>query len=134
MRSNGSSGGAGDNTPGPYSVLGDESQVGAAPYSLINGSNSAPYAACTSSVASYSLLENGTLPPLWGPPPPYSDPNSPARRPQLTDDRRPAPTRPPPPTAPSVTPTNVANVRTPNKRTIDGFEPINCEGKLTNIF
>ncbi|EFN87579.1 uncharacterized protein LOC105192643 isoform X1 [Harpegnathos saltator] len=63
---------------GPYSVLNSQSS---GPYSVLN-SQSAPY---TPSTASYSVLEAPV--PLWGPPPPYSDPNSPARRPQVTESR-----------------------------------------------
>ncbi|XP_046610446.1 uncharacterized protein LOC124300406 [Neodiprion virginianus] len=64
--------------PGPYSVLNAQS---AGPYSVLNAQNG-PY---TPSTASYSVLE--TPVPLWGPPPPYSDPNSPARRPQVPEPR-----------------------------------------------
>ncbi|XP_015185255.1 PREDICTED: uncharacterized protein LOC107071078 isoform X1 [Polistes dominula] len=67
-----------DNTAGPYSVLNSQSS---GPYSVLNTPNG-PY---TPSTASYSVLE--TPVPLWGPPPPYSDPNSPARRPQVADTR-----------------------------------------------
>ncbi|XP_046837292.1 uncharacterized protein LOC124432394 [Vespa crabro] len=67
-----------DNAAGPYSVLNSQSS---GPYSVLNTPNG-PY---TTSTASYSVLE--TPVPLWGPPPPYSDPNSPARRPQVTDAR-----------------------------------------------
>jgi len=63
---------------GPYSVLNSQSS---GPYSVLNTQN-VPY---TPSTASYSVLE--TPVPLWGPPPPYSDPNSPARRPQMTESR-----------------------------------------------
>ncbi|XP_012054077.1 PREDICTED: uncharacterized protein LOC105617110 [Atta cephalotes] len=63
---------------GPYSVFNSQSS---GPYSVLNAP-SAPY---TPSTASYSVLE--TPVPLWGPPPPYSDPNSPARRPQMTESR-----------------------------------------------
>ncbi|XP_014470119.1 PREDICTED: uncharacterized protein LOC106742045 [Dinoponera quadriceps] len=63
---------------GPYSVLNSQSS---GPYSVLN-TPSAPY---TPSTASYSVLEAPV--PLWGPPPPYSDPNSPARRPQVTESR-----------------------------------------------
>lgn len=63
---------------GPYSVLNSQSS---GPYSVLNTQN-APY---TPSTASYSVLE--TPVPLWGPPPPYSDPNSPARRPQVIESR-----------------------------------------------
>lgn len=63
---------------GPYSVFNSQSS---GPYSVLNAPN-APY---TPSTASYSVLE--TPVPLWGPPPPYSDPNSPARRPQMTESR-----------------------------------------------
>lgn len=67
-----------DNAAGPYSVLNSQSS---GPYSVLNTPNG-PY---TPSTASYSVLE--TPVPLWGPPPPYSDPNSPARRPQVADAR-----------------------------------------------
>ncbi|KAL0122473.1 hypothetical protein PUN28_007300 [Cardiocondyla obscurior] len=63
---------------GPYSVFNSQSS---GPYSVLNAPNT-PY---TPSTASYSVLE--TPVPLWGPPPPYSDPNSPARRPQMTESR-----------------------------------------------
>lgn len=63
---------------GPYSVLNSQSS---GPYSVLNTQN-APY---TPSTASYSVLEAPV--PLWGPPPPYSDPNSPARRPQAIESR-----------------------------------------------
>ncbi|XP_011644857.1 uncharacterized protein LOC105431996 [Pogonomyrmex barbatus] len=63
---------------GPYSVFNSQSS---GPYSVLNAPN-APY---TPSTASYSVLE--TPVPLWGPPPPYSDPNSPARRPQMAESR-----------------------------------------------
>lgn len=64
---------------GPYSVLNSQSS---GPYSVLN-TQSVPY---TPSTASYSVLE--TPVPLWGPPPPYSDPNSPARRPQISTESR----------------------------------------------
>ncbi|KAK9302150.1 hypothetical protein QLX08_005753 [Tetragonisca angustula] len=67
-----------ESTNGPYSVLNSQSS---GPYSVLNAQNG-PY---TPSTASYSVLE--TPVPLWGPPPPYSDPNSPARRPQVTEQR-----------------------------------------------
>ncbi|XP_060824050.1 uncharacterized protein LOC132911451 [Bombus pascuorum] len=67
-----------ENTNGPYSVLNSQSS---GPYSVLNTQNG-PY---TPSTASYSVLE--TPVPLWGPPPPYSDPNSPARRPQVAEQR-----------------------------------------------
>ncbi|EZA48543.1 hypothetical protein X777_13213 [Ooceraea biroi] len=67
-----------ENETGPYSVLNSQSS---GPYSVLN-TQSAPY---TPSTASYSVLE--TPVPLWGPPPPYSDPNSPARRPQVAESR-----------------------------------------------
>lgn len=67
-----------ESTNGPYSVLNSQSS---GPYSVLNTQNG-PY---TPSTASYSVLE--TPVPLWGPPPPYSDPNSPARRPQVAEQR-----------------------------------------------
>ncbi|XP_012230949.1 uncharacterized protein [Linepithema humile] len=68
-----------ESVTGPYSVLSSQSS---GPYSVLNTQN-APY---TPSTASYSVLE--TPVPLWGPPPPYSDPNSPARRlPQVIEAR-----------------------------------------------
>ncbi|XP_015428587.1 PREDICTED: uncharacterized protein LOC107185429 [Dufourea novaeangliae] len=67
-----------ETTNGPYSVLNSQSS---GPYSVLNTQNG-PY---TPSTASYSVLE--TPVPMWGPPPPYSDPNSPARRPQVAEQR-----------------------------------------------
>ncbi|KAK2580397.1 hypothetical protein KPH14_006149 [Odynerus spinipes] len=67
-----------ENAAGPYSVLNSQTS---GPYSVLNTPNG-PY---TPSTASYSVLETPVS--LWGPPPPYSDPNSPARRPQVTDTR-----------------------------------------------
>ncbi|XP_053995464.1 uncharacterized protein LOC128885438 [Hylaeus anthracinus] len=67
-----------ENTNGPYSVLNSQSS---GPYSVLNA-QTGPY---TPSTASYSVLEAPV--PMWGPPPPYSDPNSPARRPQVVEQR-----------------------------------------------
>ncbi|XP_043287628.1 uncharacterized protein [Venturia canescens] len=128
MRSSGSSSGEpGDNTPGPYTVLTDESQNGSgAPYSLINSTGSAPYGACASSVASYSLLENGPVPALWGPPPPYSDPNSPARRPQISEERR-APGSTIRCNSTGTTPVNAPANRISSVKRIENFEPVTCD-------
>lgn len=87
-----------ENGTSPYSVLNSQSS---GPYSVLN-TQSAPY---TTSAASYSVLE--TPLPLWGPPPPYSDPNSPARRPQ-----------------PRI---ETAESRSRNSKRTDNFE--NTEGK-----
>ncbi|XP_066594793.1 uncharacterized protein [Prorops nasuta] len=67
-----------DSGAGPYSVLNSQTT---GPYSVLNTQNN-PY---TPSNVSYSVLEAPV--PLWGPPPPYSDPNSPARRPQPVEPR-----------------------------------------------
>ncbi|XP_015127292.1 uncharacterized protein LOC107048579 [Diachasma alloeum] len=61
----------------PYGFI--DSRQSAGPYSVLNPQNNS----YTPSTASYSVLEAPV--PLWGPPPPYSDPNSPARRPQIVE-------------------------------------------------
>lgn len=102
-----------------------------APYSVLNP-QSVTY---TPSNASYSVLE--TPVPLWGPPPPYSDPNSPARRPPQiiepkisssacsTSSSTPvastSPLQPPPP------PARIVNV----KKTHDNYD--NGEGEFMNL-
>ncbi|XP_034938810.1 uncharacterized protein [Chelonus insularis] len=71
-----------DNTtaiPNPYGLL--DTRQPTTPYSVLNGQNTS----YTASTGSYSVLE--TPVPLWGPPPPYSDPNSPARRPQIVEPK-----------------------------------------------
>ncbi|XP_011308086.1 uncharacterized protein [Fopius arisanus] len=63
----------------PYGFI--DSRQSAGPYSVLNPQNNS----YTPSTASYSVLEAPV--PLWGPPPPYSDPNSPARRPQIVEPK-----------------------------------------------
>ncbi|CAD6222504.1 GSCOCG00000997001-RA-CDS [Cotesia congregata] len=65
--------------PNPYGLL--DSRQPHASYSVLNAQNTS----YTASTESYSVLE--TPVPLWGPPPPYSDPNSPARRPQIVEPK-----------------------------------------------
>ncbi|KAH0554156.1 hypothetical protein KQX54_008009 [Cotesia glomerata] len=65
--------------PNPYGLL--DSRQPHASYSVLNAQNTS----YTANTESYSVLE--TPVPLWGPPPPYSDPNSPARRPQIVEPK-----------------------------------------------
>lgn len=66
----------------PYGFM-DSHHHQSGPYSVLNThSQSTSY---TPNTASYSVLE--TRVPLWGPPPPYSDPNSPARQPQINEHK-----------------------------------------------
>ncbi|XP_031786255.1 uncharacterized protein LOC100679337 isoform X1 [Nasonia vitripennis] len=62
----------------PYSILGPQS---AGAYSVLQATGHDDHYAQNNGASPYSVLE--TAVPLWGPPPPYSDPNSPARRPML---------------------------------------------------
>lgn len=67
---------AADSSMGPYSVLNSQN---AGPYSALQSVNHNRQYSTTAASGPYSVLDGPV--PLWGPPPPYSDPNSPARRP-----------------------------------------------------
>ena len=61
---------------GPYNIL---STQGGNAYSLIQATRDDHYAQSNNNtVGPYNMLDSSVA--LWGPPPPYSDPNSPARR------------------------------------------------------
>ncbi|XP_058795490.1 uncharacterized protein LOC131666673 isoform X2 [Phymastichus coffea] len=62
----------------PYSILGPQS---AGAYSVLQAAHHEDHYGQSSAASPYSVLESAV--PLWGPPPPYSDPNSPARRPMI---------------------------------------------------
>ncbi|XP_044009497.1 uncharacterized protein LOC122853227 isoform X2 [Aphidius gifuensis] len=71
------------NVQTPYGFMDSHHHHQSGPYSVLNThSQSTSY---TPNTASYSVLE--TRVPLWGPPPPYSDPNSPARQPQINEHK-----------------------------------------------
>lgn len=64
----------------PYGIALHHAQSNAGTYSVLQAAaRDDPYG--QNNAAGYSVLDGAV--PLWGPPPPYSDPNSPARRPMI---------------------------------------------------
>ena len=71
---------AGEAAMVPYGILGHHPPSANA-YSVLQAAGHDDVYGQGNGASPYSVLDAGL--PLWGPPPPYSDPNSPARRPML---------------------------------------------------